>query len=81
MFQHSIWRLIFDLFEIPKLALKHFLIINYLFETEHSKPIRQPQADLAYRVYLKHQKNDFKKSESSNMFISEFGLDILLMLA
>ena len=34
----------FKTFEVPKNAQKHYL-----------KPLRQPQVDLTYRVYLKHR--------------------------
>ena len=32
-----------------------FLTKTNLFETNYSKPLRQPQVDLLYRVYLKHR--------------------------
>ena len=55
-----IWRSIFDHLKVPKLARKLFLLINDLFETNYSKPLRQPYANLTYRVDLKHRNSILK---------------------
>ena len=44
---------IFEHVGVPKFARKHFLSKTILFQTNYSKPLRQPKVDLAYRVYLK----------------------------
>ena len=45
MFQKSVWRLIIEHFEIPKLARKHVLLDSNRSHTNSSKPIRETHLD------------------------------------
>ena len=55
-----VWGTIFEHCGCPGEARKLFLLKTNLLETNYSKPLRQPQVDPAYRVYLKHRNSILK---------------------
>ena len=68
MFQSSVWWLIVEHFGFKKIAKNMCLLINDLFKTNYSKPLRQPYAILTYRVYLKPLNSilNFRKVRKKN---------------
>ena len=52
-----------------KSARTHVLAKTNLFETNCSKPLRQPYPNPAYRIYLKHRNSILKFYFCSNFFV------------
>ena len=48
------------------LKIRSVLLLAASFKTNYSEPLRQPEVDLAYRVYLKHRNSISENSKASD---------------